>query len=1017
MSAGLVANGAADGVSVPRSLRFQIALPLFLVALVGGFAAIWMSQRVIESRVLAEIANRTALLGDAVAYAAESVNDPSTLDRIVGSLSTESDVALIVVATDERVIASSQRALDGLHLNQVSPPATRADLQLLLRHRDTLRRHDVEAGRYVYGVPMLFTRPGLDPSGGDGVVLVHLDTTSVEAASAVAQRETAARIVVAIALLLGLLLLGLDWRVLRPIRELHRTIKRRRAGDLVARANVFARDEIGALAVKLNETLDSLAENERRLRARVLQAQETERRVRYNQERLQAVIDTAVDGVIFVDPKGRIEVFNPAAERMFGYAAEDVVGRSARCLLPEPYRSHYERLLTRWMVSAQATGPGRLRELQALRADGSVFPLELAASMADPQGAKVIIATVRDITDRKKSEAALTARENDLRQRLAELERVHADLERQSSELAMLNDELEIARDAAEHANQAKSEFLAMMSHEIRTPLNGVLGMAAWLRETPLNDEQRRYADTIMESGMALMTILNAILDLSKIEAGKLELEHSEFDLPSVIEGVVTLMAPRVDSDKVELGVFIASDVPIHLIGDAGRVRQILLNLVGNSVKFTEIGGITIGVGRAKGAAPADDGSVELCFTVEDTGAGVPKDRQASLFEKFTQVEVSRARQHSGTGLGLAICRELSEMMGGQIGVSSEPEKGSRFWFTAHFGVERDAPLEVSGHLPQALAGRRALVIEANPHMRRVLTRQLRDLGMRVVASSEVEAAAAFIERALGRGDPYAIAILYAVGTYADIRVHSRRIKAVAGESGLKLVVASAAANFDLEAGADEVFDAVLAKPILRSKLSDCLFGLYQPGRSQTVAKGAPVDEVAAEAPRRSCRVLLAEDNEVNQLLAVSVLQKAGHTVDVVANGVAALEAVKKASFDVILMDVQMPEMDGLDATRHIRALPGPVARTPIIAVTANAMRSDRERCFDAGMDDYIAKPVDLRAMTRKIDLWANRNTPAPPAAEPDAAPDTAAVPQPELSRTAEAALSGLLADLDDLEV
>lgn len=1014
-------TAAAIGVSVPRSLRFQIAVPLFVIALIGGFLAIWMSQRLIEQRIVAEIAHRAALLGDAVAYAAESVNDPGTLERIVGALSTESDVALIVVAMDGRVIASSRRALGGLDLDQVSPPAIRTDLQALIRHRDTLRRRDVEARRYVYGVPMLFGRSEIGLSGGDGVVLVHLDTNAVTAASSAAQREAAVQIVVAIALLLGLLLVGLDWRVLRPIHELHRTIQRRRSGDLVARANISARDEIGHLAVRLNETLDSLAQNERRLHARMLQAQETECWVRFNQERLQAIIDTAVDAIIFVDTKGRVEIFNPAAERMFGYSCEDIVGRSARFLVPEPYRSHFDRLLKRWMGSAKATGPGRLRELQATRADGTVFSVELAASMADPHGSKVIIATLRDITERKRAETMLKAREEDLRQRLDELERAHTDLECQRSELAMLNDELAIARDAAEHANHAKSEFLAMMSHEIRTPLNGVLGMAAWLRETPLNDEQQRYAGTIMESGLALMTILNDILDLSKIEAGKLELESLEFDLPSVVEGVVTLMAPRVESDEVELGVFIASDVPVRVLGDAGRVRQILLNLVGNAVKFTKAGGVAIDVTRIDSGPEARPGVVDLRFVVHDTGPGIPEDHQAGLFEKFTQVEVSRARQHGGTGLGLAICRELSEMMGGQIGVSSQPDKGSRFWFTARFDSERTEPVEMSAHLPQSLAGRRALVVEVNPHLRHVLTRQLRDLGMRVTASGEAEAAAAFVERAIDRGRPYAIAILHAAGTYADIRDRSRRIKSIAGAADLKVVIASAAANFDLEAGADEVFDAVLPKPILRSKLSDCLFALYQPGRRAAVAEGSPGDDAFAQARQRPCRVLLVEDNQVNQLLAVAVLQKAGHTVEVAENGLEALEAVANASFDVILMDVQMPDMDGLEATRRIRAMAPPISRTPIIAVTANAMRSDRERCFEAGMDDYIAKPIDLRVMTRKISAWAERG--ADPLAEADdhEMPDAAPPPQPRTvappTPTAEAALSGLLADLDDLDV
>jgi len=656
--------------------------------------------------------------------------------------------------------------------------------------------------------------------------------------------------------------------------------------------------------------------------------------VRESEQRIRTITDTAKDAIIMLDKRGTISFWNPAAETIFGYSAQEVMGRDLhKMLAPQRYHEAYMRGLTRFRETGQGAAIGKTLELEAIRKDGTEFPMEISLSAIRIGGEWHAVATLRDISARKRAEQ-----------------------------------EVQKAKEAAEAASEARSAFLANMSHEIRTPMNGIIGFAELALRSELDPTQRDYVTKIRTSAMSLLGIINDILDFSKIEAGKLAVEKTDFFLWDLLEDLAGLFAATAAGKDTEMILARGPEVPSALIGDPLRLRQVLVNLVSNAVKFTARGEILVSVSRLQETAD----TVRLRFSVKDSGIGIPPHKVRELFSPFMQADTSTTRKYGGTGLGLAISQQLVKLMGGEIHAESHVGKGSEFWFDLTFGREKGAG--PSRRRPTvSIRGVKALVVDDNATSRQVLQGMLESFELQVCSVASGEEALLELRKAPAFDKPYQLVVMDYRMPGMDGLQASTHIRQDAQLSRLPIIMISAfGTDEEKRRGKALGVNAFLMKPVQQSVLFNTLMEVLGrkegvPGEGEEPAmltedlvRGADLDKV---------RVLLVEDNEINQQVAFEILRQAGVATDIASNGEAAIEAVRRTPYDAVLMDIQMPEMDGFEATRRIRENVRFV-RLPIIAMTAHAMKGDRDRCLEAGMNDYVSKPIEPRQFLSVLAKW-----------------------------------------------
>ncbi len=755
----------------------------------------------------------------------------------------------------------------------------------------------------------------------------EFDTESADASEAA---EWSGRLIIGTTIVCLLLLVPLATLVARSLRRrlsvLGEVTHDIGAGNLGRRAPVSGSDEISQLGATVNQMAEAL-----------------ERSV-VSKAHLDSIVESMADALFVIDPEGTLLRVNQAGQNLIGREAADLLGQPARSLLATGNAEESAPLAH----LIEETGVLQNYETEIRTERGETVPISVSVAplwgtSGDLEG---YVIGAKDITETKRFETDLLT-----------------------------------AKEAAEAATRAKSEFLANMSHEIRTPMNGVIGMTSLLLDTDLDREQHDFVETIRASGDALLTIINDILDFSKIEAGKLDLEQAAFDVRDCAESALDVVAPAAADKGIELAYIIEEGVPGRVVGDATRVRQVLVNLLSNAIKFTAEGSVLVRVASVP-CDPNEGSHATLRFAVEDTGIGIAPDKLARIFESFAQADASTTRRFGGTGLGLAISSRLAAMMGGTVAVESEPGVGSTFAFTARVEVAAGERRVFLNPEQPVLGGRRVLVVDDNGINRDILRRSVLRWGMSAtVAASGAEALAA-AARAEADDRPFDLVLLDMQMPEMDGVEVTTRLRADLTDAPVIVILTSISRDGGLrERALDAGAYDVLYKPAKPAQLHTTLIRAFdaRPGateRTAWIARPAPAP-APTPSPPPGLRILLAEDNVVNQKVAVRTLERLGCTADVVADGAEVLDALRRESYDVVLMDVQMPVVDGLTATTRIRDEFDADRQPFIVALTANAMDGDRERCLEAGCDTYLAKPLDRKALAAAL-VEAVRGLPTP---------------------------------------
>jgi two-component system sensor histidine kinase/response regulator len=685
------------------------------------------------------------------------------------------------------------------------------------------------------------------------------------------------------------------------------------------------------------------------------------RRALRQSERFRSLVHNATDLITVLDDHAIALYQSPSSERVLGYHPSELLGAQLTDLLHPSDKKH---VIEAFAGALEQPGATVGLHFRLRHSDGRWIVLEATATnMLNDRSVRGFVVNSRDVTEREHAAAELSA-----------------------------------ARDAALSASVTKSQFLASMSHEVRTPMNAIIGLTELLLDTDLESEQREFASGVQGAAEGLLGIINDILDFSKVEAGKLEIEAVPFDLDRVVEDVAALLGETANAKGVELLAHCRPEVPTALVGDPTRLRQILLNLGSNAVKFTQRGEVVFRV-RILEDTPA---AVRLRLEVSDTGVGIAAADIDRLFDPFSQADASTTRRFGGTGLGLAIVKQLVELMDGTVGVDSEVDVGSTFWFELPLAKQANSTVE-RPPIPE-LADLRALIVDDNATNRLILREQLGSWGMHTTDAEHAVRALELLHLASNEGRPYDVVVLDLNMPDMDGLELAHAIGDDPQIAGPKLFMLSSSGRVNRDVAAAAGLAGTLTKPVRQSELFNCLIG----GLSMTAEEVIPPTRAATEATVTRGRLLLVEDNSMNQLVATKLLGKLGYEVTVSANGLEALESMAAAEYDAVLMDCQMPEMDGYAATREIRHREGGTRHTPVIAMTAAAMQGDREACFAAGMDDYLTKPIRPDALAETLTRWitGEDKTTAATGAEPIISGDDAA--------QLDAARLSMLRDLDD---